>query len=177
MSEPQRQVPQWRARLVPGTPPLTGSRVASYQCPCTAHGSHDYSLVSPPPYPVLLRRSAGGIPSRYSVWLYIKCYPSSFESPTPPLTNSMADIDPQTPLLSLLSILTTSIHTIEDELKLASMPTFTLEPLWHPLDSLDTVPSPRLHEARKAAMSSATMIRALVQDVGTALLVRASCIR
>ena len=85
----------------------------------------------------------------------------------------MADTKAQTPLLTLLSVLSTSIHTIEAELELANMPTFTLEPLWHPLDSLDTVPSPRLHEARKAAMASATMIRALVQDVGTALMVRA----
>ena len=77
----------------------------------------------------------------------------------------------ETPLTSLLGLLTTSIHTIEAELKAAQMPPFTLEPRWHPLDSPDAIPSPRLHEARKIAMASTNMIRALVQDVGTALLV------
>ena len=78
----------------------------------------------------------------------------------------------ETPLLSLLSLLTTSIHTIESELKAANMPPFTLEPKWHPLDAPDCVPTPRLYEARKVAMASANMIKALVQDVGTALMVR-----
>lgn len=77
-----------------------------------------------------------------------------------------------TPLLSLLSLLTTSVHTIETELAAAQMPTFTLAPKWHPLDGTTIVPSPRLHEARKVAMASANMIRALVQDSGTALSVR-----
>ena len=77
----------------------------------------------------------------------------------------------ETPLTSLLGLLTTSIHTIEAELKAAQMPPFTLEPRWHPLDSPDVAPSLRLHEARKVAMASTNMIRALVQDVGTALLV------
>ncbi|KAI0746937.1 S-adenosyl-L-methionine-dependent methyltransferase [Daedaleopsis nitida] len=75
----------------------------------------------------------------------------------------------ETPLRALLSLLTTSIETIESELEAAQMPTFTLEPQWHPLDSSDAVPSARLHEARKVAMGSANMIKALVQDVGTAL--------
>ena len=78
----------------------------------------------------------------------------------------------ETPLLSLLSVLTTSIHTIEEELKGAGMPTFTLDPMWHPLDSLDSVPPPRLHEARRVAMAASNMIKALVQDVGTAMMVR-----
>ncbi len=77
----------------------------------------------------------------------------------------------ETPLLSLLSVLTTSIHTIEDELKTAGLPTFTLDPKWHPLDSLDGVPPPRLHESRRVAMAAANMIKALVQDVGTAMMV------
>ncbi|KAM5543341.1 hypothetical protein V8D89_003215 [Ganoderma adspersum] len=76
----------------------------------------------------------------------------------------------ETPLLSLLSVLTTSIHTIEDELKTAGLPAFTLDPKWHPLDSLDGVPPPRLHEARRVAMAAANMIKALVQDVGTAMM-------
>ena len=80
----------------------------------------------------------------------------------------------ETPLLSLLSVLTTSIHTIEDELKTAGLPTFTLDPKWHPLDSLDGVPPPRLHEARRVAMAAANMIKALVQDVGTAMMVSGS---
>lgn len=84
----------------------------------------------------------------------------------------MADKPQETPLLSLLSLLTTAIHTIEAELKEAQMPTFSLEPRWHPLDGPDAVPSPRLFEARKVAMASANMIKALVQDVGTALWVR-----
>ncbi|KAI0737650.1 hypothetical protein C8Q80DRAFT_1276390 [Daedaleopsis nitida] len=76
----------------------------------------------------------------------------------------------ETPLLTLLSLLSTSIHAIEAELKAAHMPPFTLEPQWHPLDSFDAVPSPRLYEARRVAMASANMIKALVQDVGTAML-------
>ena len=75
------------------------------------------------------------------------------------------------PLLSLLSLLTTSIHTIESELKANGMPSFTLDPKWHPLDAPTAVPTPRLYEARRVAMASANMIRALVQDVGTALTV------
>ena len=77
----------------------------------------------------------------------------------------------QTPLLSLLSVLTTSIHTIEEELRAANLPPFTLDPKWHPLDSLDGVPPARLHDARRVAMASANMIKALVQDVGTAMMV------
>lgn len=76
-----------------------------------------------------------------------------------------------TPLLSLLSLLTASIHTIESELKAGGMPPFTLDPKWHPLDAPTVVPTPRLHEARRVAMASANMIRAIVQDVETALIV------
>ena len=83
----------------------------------------------------------------------------------------MCDKSRQTPLLSLLSLLTTAIHTIESELEAAQMPTFTLEPKWHPLDAVDAVPSPRLTDARKIALASANMIKALAQDVGTALAV------
>ncbi|KAI0746870.1 O-methyltransferase-domain-containing protein [Daedaleopsis nitida] len=82
--------------------------------------------------------------------------------------------DGQYPLISLLSSLTASIHAIEEELKSAGMPPFTLHPRWHPLDSLDIVPSPRLHEARRVAMASANMIKTLVQDVGTAMMDMAS---
>ncbi|RPD73781.1 S-adenosyl-L-methionine-dependent methyltransferase [Lentinus tigrinus ALCF2SS1-7] len=49
------------------------------------------------------------------------------------------------------------------------MPPFTLEPRYHPLDSLDAVPTPRLHEARRVAMAASNMIKALVQDIGTAM--------
>ena len=84
----------------------------------------------------------------------------------------MASTTQKSPLLGLLSLLTTSIHTIEAELQAARMPPFSLEPKWHPLDSPDVVPSARLTEARKVAMGSAHMIRAIVQDVGTALFVR-----
>ena len=35
----------------------------------------------------------------------------------------------------------------------------------------DGVPPPRLHEARRVAMAAANMIKALVQDVGTAMMV------
>ena len=51
-------------------------------------------------------------------------------------------------LLNLLSLLTTSIHTIEAELQAAQMPPLTLEPKWHPLDSPNVVPSTFLYEAR-----------------------------
>ena len=97
---------------------------------------------------------------------------SSLLEPPVSCIHSTAMTTPQeTPLTSLLGLLTTSIHTIEAELKAAPMPPFTLEPRWHPLDSPDAIPSPRLHEARRVAMASANMIRALVQDVGTALMV------
>ena len=76
-----------------------------------------------------------------------------------------------TPLTTLLSLLTTSVHTIEAELQAAKMPPFTFEPKYHPLDSLTVVPTPRLHEARRVAMASSNMIKALVQDVGTAMMV------
>ena len=84
----------------------------------------------------------------------------------------MDNLANDTPLTTLLSLLTTSIHTIEAELKAANMPPFTLEPKYHPLDSLDAVPTPRLHEARRVAMAASNMIKALVQDVGTAMMVR-----
>ena len=79
-----------------------------------------------------------------------------------------------TPLLDLLSLLTTSIHTIESELKAGNMPPFTLDPKWHPLDGPTAVPTPRLHEARRVATASANMIRAMVQDVGTTMIVSGS---
>ena len=94
----------------------------------------------------------------------------------PPLPQHIimsANNEEQTPLLSLLSLLQTSIHTIEAELKEAQLPPFSLEPRWHPLDAPDAIASPRLYEARKVAMASANMIKALVQDVGTTLFVRA----
>lgn len=84
----------------------------------------------------------------------------------------MGDLSNDTPLTTLLSLLTTSVHTIEAELKAANMPPFTLQPKYHPLDSLDAVPTPRLHEARRVAMAASNMIKALVQDVGTAMMVR-----
>ena len=77
-----------------------------------------------------------------------------------------------TQLTTLSSLLTTSVHTIEAELKAAEMPPFTLEPRYHPLDSLEVVPTPRLHEARRVAMAASNMIKALVQDIGTAMMVR-----
>ena len=83
----------------------------------------------------------------------------------------MDNLANDTPLTTLLSLLTTSVHTIEAELKAANMPPFTLEPKYHPLDSLDVVPTPRLHEARRVAMAASNMIKALVQDVGTAMMV------
>ncbi|RPD73782.1 S-adenosyl-L-methionine-dependent methyltransferase [Lentinus tigrinus ALCF2SS1-7] len=82
----------------------------------------------------------------------------------------MEDIANDTPLTTLLSLLTTSIHTIEAELKAANMPPFTLEPKFHPLDSLDVVPTPRLYEARRVAMAASNMIKALVQDIGTVMM-------
>ena len=83
----------------------------------------------------------------------------------------MATVITTSPLLDLLSLLTTSVHVIEAELKANNMPPFDLEPRWHPLDGPVTIPSARLYEARKVAMASANMIRALVQDPGTALTV------
>ncbi|KAI0711128.1 S-adenosyl-L-methionine-dependent methyltransferase [Cerioporus squamosus] len=82
----------------------------------------------------------------------------------------MSDQPQDTPLFCVLGLLTTAIHTIESELAAAQMPTFTLEPRWHPLDLPDAVPSPRLFEARRVAMASANLIKSLVQDVGTALI-------
>ena len=84
----------------------------------------------------------------------------------------MASPATDTPLLELLSLLTTSIHAVEAELKDAQMPTFTLDPKPHPLDAPTAIASPRLHEARRVAMAAAHMIQALVQDAGTATVVR-----
>ncbi|TFK85023.1 S-adenosyl-L-methionine-dependent methyltransferase [Polyporus arcularius HHB13444] len=83
---------------------------------------------------------------------------------------TMGDLANDTQLTTLLSLLTTSVQTIEAELKAANLPPFTLEPKYHPLDSLDAVPTPRLHEARRVAMAASNMIKALVQDVGTAMM-------
>lgn len=85
---------------------------------------------------------------------------------------TMAITIDSTPLRTLLALLTVSVDTIEAELKAANMPSFTLDPQWHPLDSPSAVPSPRLCEARKVAMASSHMIQALVQDVGSAHMVR-----
>ena len=82
-----------------------------------------------------------------------------------------------TPLLDLLSLLTTSIHTIESELKAGNMPPLTLDPKWHPLDGPTAVPTPRLHGARRVATASANMIRAMAQDVGTTMIVSGSRVK
>ncbi|KAH8924843.1 S-adenosyl-L-methionine-dependent methyltransferase [Atractiella rhizophila] len=73
-------------------------------------------------------------------------------------------------LAELRRIFNDSLDVIQSELKESNLPPFSLDPTPHPLDDPANLPSPRLYEARRVAMGSLGMIKAMISPLAMTML-------
>lgn len=69
----------------------------------------------------------------------------------------------QSNLQQLRMLLNTALDVMEDEAQRSDYPDFSLEPISHPCDQADAVPSARMFQARRAALAALGQIKACIQ--------------